>query len=77
MIDKKDNATFELPGLGAAWFAPPSPKDSASESRPRARRPALKQEQLTLLDETDATGLPVWRRDDGLDLTGLPVWASN
>ncbi|HEU4851343.1 MAG TPA: hypothetical protein VFT37_04220 [Telluria sp.] len=77
MKDKKDNATFELPGLGAAWFAPPSPKDAAPESRSRVRRSLPKQEQLTLLDETDTSGLPVWRRDDGLDLTGLPVWASN
>jgi hypothetical protein len=47
------------------------PKRSAS----RPRRSTLKQEQLPLLDETDASGLPVWRRDDNLDLTGLPVWA--
>ena len=25
---------------------------------------------------TDASGLPVWRRDENLDLTGLPIWAS-
>ncbi|MDB5746908.1 MAG: hypothetical protein JWP72_1756, partial [Massilia sp.] len=35
----------------------------------------LKQEQVSLFEETDTTGLPVWRRDDNLDLTGLPVWA--
>jgi hypothetical protein len=34
----------------------------------------MKQVQLELLEETDTTGLPVWKRDDGLDLTGLPVW---
>ena len=76
MKDKKDNATFELPGLGAAWFPTPS-SDAAQTARPRARRAALQQVQLDLLEETDTTGLPVWRRDDGLDLTGLPVWANN
>jgi hypothetical protein len=35
----------------------------------------MKQEQISLLEETDTSGLPVWRRDDNLDLTGLPVWA--
>jgi hypothetical protein len=74
MRDKKDNATFDLPGLEAARMLPPS----AAESRklgPRMPRPALRQEQLPLLEDTDVTGLPVWRRDEGLDLTGLPVWA--
>jgi hypothetical protein len=77
MRDKKDNATFDLPG-----FEPAAPLDPAlapvlepKQSRPRPRRSALKQEQLCLIDETDTTGLPIWRRDDKLDLTGLPVWA--
>jgi len=77
MRDKKDNATFDLPG-----FEPAAPLDSALASvpepkrtSPRPRRTALKQEQLALLEETDASGLPVWTRDDKLDLTGLPVWA--
>jgi hypothetical protein len=26
------------------------------------------------LNETDASGLPVWKSDPDLDLTGLPVW---
>jgi hypothetical protein len=76
MRDKKDNATIDLPGLPAADPAladvpPAEPRRNA----PRARKGAPKQEQLLLLDETDTTGLPVWRRDDNLDLTGLPVWA--
>ena len=78
MRDKKDNATIDLPGFepvesGEALVEP------GAESRrggPRPRRIALKQEQLPLLqfDDTDATGLPVWKRDPNLDLTGLPVW---
>jgi hypothetical protein len=75
MRDKKDNATFDLPGFDPA--APseavgPEPKRPA----PRARRSAARQEQIPLLnlDENDATGLPVWKSDPDLDLTGLPVW---
>jgi hypothetical protein len=74
MRDKKDNATFDLPGFEAAApsdVAPIEPKRSA----PRPRKATLKQEQLVLLDQTDTTGLPVWQRDDNLDLTGLPIWA--
>jgi hypothetical protein len=75
MRDKKDNATFDLPGFEAA--APLVPVVAEPKrGGPRARRTALKQEQLQLLDETDATGLPVWRRDPELDDTGLPVWAA-
>lgn len=73
MRDKKDNATIDLPG-----FEPAAPLEvSVVEPKraPRPRRAPMKQEQLTLLEETDTTGLPVWRRDDNLDLTGLPVWA--
>jgi hypothetical protein len=76
MRDKKDNATFDLPGLEAATALPPSTVEP-KKLGPRTRRAALDQEQLPLLDETDATGLPVWQRDEGLDLTGLPVWAPN
>jgi hypothetical protein len=74
MRDKKDNATFDLPGFEAAapvQTVPVEPKRGA----PRARKALPKQEQLMLLEETDTTGLPVWRRDDNLDLTGLPIWA--
>ncbi|HBI70510.1 hypothetical protein QPK31_08680 [Massilia sp. YIM B02769] len=73
MRDKKDNATFDLPGFEAAAPLEPSVVEPKRASRPR--RASMKQEQLTLLEETDTTGLPVWRRDDNLDLTGLPVWA--
>ncbi|RYE96641.1 MAG: hypothetical protein EOO78_20925 [Oxalobacteraceae bacterium] len=75
MRDKKDNATFDLPG-----FEPAAQDDGvvlSSEPKrggPRPRRIALKQEQIPLLDETDASGLPVWQRDPNLDLTGLPIW---
>ena len=74
MRDKKDKATLDLPGFEIAMpmVAAPEPKRATG---PRPRRIALRQEQLELLDETDASGLPVWRRDEGLDLTGLPVWS--
>ena len=74
MRDKKDNATFDLPGFEPAA---PHPAVAIVEAKrvSRPRRLTQKQEQLQLLEETDTTGLPVWRRDDNLDLTGLPVWA--
>ena len=83
MRDKKDNATFDLPGFEPAphddtAVVPISPSAEATPApkRARARRTALKQEQLVLLDlaDTDATGLPVWKHDPDLDLTGLPIW---
>ncbi|MGO4479596.1 hypothetical protein AB4Z32_25475 [Massilia sp. 2TAF26] len=75
MRDKKDNATFDLPGFepaGPGEALAPEPKRPV----PRSRRTALKQEQIPLMDlgEVDATGLPVWKSDPDLDLTGLPVW---
>ena len=74
MRDKKDNATIDLPG-----FEPAAPLEAGNVEfrRPasRSRRSPPKQEQIPLLEETDNSGLPVWRRDDNLDLTGLPVWA--
>lgn len=74
MRDKKDNATFDLPGFepAAEEASPAEPKRAA----PRSRRAGPKQEQLALvdLDAVDATGLPVWQRDPNLDVTGLPVW---
>ncbi|MBC7857847.1 MAG: hypothetical protein H7Z39_03535 [Burkholderiaceae bacterium] len=74
MRDKKDNATFDLPGFG-----PAAPVDSTPEVRraavARIKKSALKQVQLELLEPTDNTGLPVWRRDENTDLTGLPIWA--
>jgi len=76
MRDKKDNATLELPGFSdTSQLALALPADAPRVTRPRVRRAPLRQEQLELLEETDATGLPVWRRDPNLDLTGLPVWA--
>lgn len=78
MRDKKDNATIDLPG-----FEPAEPIEASAvqlaeprRSGPRPRRVSLKQEQLALLElnDTDATGLPVWKRDPNLDLTGLPIW---
>jgi len=73
MRDRKDNATIDLPGFEAA--APLEAGVVEPKRAPRPRRSSLKQEQLQLLEETDTSGLPVWRRDDNLDLTGLPVWA--
>jgi hypothetical protein len=77
MRDKKDNATFDLPGFDPVPAldpdaAPAEPKRTG----PRPRRPAVKQEQLTLLDlsAADVSGLPVWQRDPNLDVTGLPIW---
>ena len=75
MRDKKDSATFDLPGFEMAAAPAPLPAE-VKRSAPRPRKLALRQEQLPLLDETDASGLPVWRRDDNTDLTGLPIWAS-
>ncbi len=76
MRDKKDNATFDLPGFGAAGVgaaaATPSPEPKRAA---RVKKPALKQVQLELLEATDNSGLPVWTRDERLDLTGLPIWA--
>jgi hypothetical protein len=89
MRDKKDNATFDLPGFeptahddAAAVCAAASPDSSvdpapaAPPKRTRARRTLPKQEQLMLVDlaDTDATGLPAWKHDPDLDLTGLPIW---
>ncbi|PWF49270.1 hypothetical protein [Massilia glaciei] len=79
MRDKKDNATFDLPGFGMAPLAPltaAAPPQPPSTRTPRPRKAGLKQEQLELLDPTDTSGLPVWRRDDNTDLSGLPVWAA-
>lgn len=72
MRDKKDNATFDLPGFGPAAAPPPAPE---ARRAPRSRKATLKQVQLELLEPTDNSGLPVWRRDDNTDLTGLPNWA--
>lgn len=74
MRDKKDNATFDLPGFAPAAPMEPEPKRPPP---PRVRRAALKQEQLELLEATDNSGLPVWQREEGLDVTGLPVWRPN
>lgn len=71
MRDKKDNATFDLPGF---FPAAPLEPEAKRPPPPRSKRPALKQEQLELLEPTDNSGLPLWVRDDNLDLTGLPVW---
>ncbi|WP_426113301.1 hypothetical protein [Massilia sp. PWRC2] len=80
MRDKKDNATLDLVGFDhdslpklalATAAVPAAPKRAL-----RPRGPALQQQQLELLDATDASGLPVWQRDEGLDLSGLPIWAA-
>ena len=76
MRDKKDNATIDLPGFEPVDL--PAPVVELQRATPRLRHVSLMQEQLDLLgllEETDTSGLPAWRRDDNLDLTGLPVWA--
>jgi hypothetical protein len=72
MRDKKDQATLDLPGFGAAV---PAVQEVKRASGSRIKKPALKQVQLALLEPTDSSGLPLWQRDDKLDLTGLPNWA--
>jgi hypothetical protein len=74
MRDKKDNATFDLPGFGQAMTAGPVQEVKRARAA-RIKNAALKQVQLELLEPSDNTGLPVWRHDADLDLTGLPVWA--
>ena len=76
MRDKKDYATFDLPGFGAASALAHPLAEARRTSVPRQRKIAVRQHQLELLDATDVTGLPVWRRDDNTDLTGLPNWAA-
>ena len=76
MRDKKDHATFDLPGFGTATPLVHPPIEAKRTTVPRQRKVVPKQQQLELLEETDATGLPVWRNDAHTDLTGLPVWAS-
>ncbi|MES2901511.1 MAG: hypothetical protein V4723_17400 [Pseudomonadota bacterium] len=74
MRDKKDRATLELPGFAASPSLPPAPAPQSRTAAPR--KPRLRQDQLELLEPTDASGLPLWRRDDTLDVTGLPIWAA-
>jgi hypothetical protein len=78
MRDKKDNATLDLVGFDAD-LPPVSPDMAGAPAKraPRSRIAGIRQHQLELLDDTDASGLPVWRRDEGLDVTGLPVWAAS
>ncbi len=76
MRDKKDNATLDLPGFGPASALGHPPAEARRTTVPRQRKVVVKQHQLELLEETDATGLPVWRKDDDTDLTGLPIWAA-
>ena len=77
MRDKKDNATFDLLGFDDDLAPAPAAMPVPAKRAARIRTAGLRQEQLELLDETDASGLPVWRRDEGTDLTGLPVWAAS
>lgn len=76
MRDKKDYATFDLPGFGPAGALAHPPAEARRTTVPRQRKVTIKQQQLELLDDTDASGLPVWRRDENTDLTGLPNWAA-
>ena len=64
MRDRKDHATFDLPGFGPASGPVAAQVHLPSETRrttlARQRNTAVKQHQLELLDDTDATGLPNW-----------------
>lgn len=75
MRDKKDNATFDLPGFGPPSATLLTPAEPEPKRAARIKKAGVKQVQLELLDPTDASGLPVWRRDENTDLTGLPNWA--
>ena len=77
MRDKKDNATLDLPGFDAS-VQPAVVAPAAVPARRAARSRIISPPQLQfeLLDATDASGLPVWRREEGTDLSGLPVWAA-
>jgi len=76
MRDKKDHATCELPGFGLARASEQAPLETKRASAARLPKFLAKQHQLALFEATDATGLPVWRREDNIDLTGLPIWAA-
>lgn len=75
MRDKKDNATLDLVGFDGDL--PPTTEQAPTPLKraARSRITGIRQHQLELLDETDASGLPVWRQEEGFDQTGLPVWA--
>ena len=75
MRDKKDNATQDLIGFDSD-LAPAAPQPVAAPSKRRSRIAGIRQHQLSLLEETDTSGLPVWRQEEGFDQTGLPVWAA-
>jgi hypothetical protein len=77
MRDKKDNATLDLVGFDGD-LPPAASEPARAPLRRVARRRivGIHQHQLELLDETDASGLPVWRQEEGFDQTGLPVWAA-
>ncbi|MEO7495442.1 MAG: hypothetical protein ABIT83_07920 [Massilia sp.] len=77
MRDKKDNATFDLPGFALPDLPPLTTPEPIRASAPRRRKTGARQEQLELLEATDSSGLPVWQRSTELDLTGLPVWAAS
>jgi len=75
MRDKKDNATQDLVGFDSD-LAPAAQQPAALPAKRRSRIAGLRQHQLSLLEETDTSGLPVWRQEEGFDQTGLPVWAA-
>lgn len=76
MRDLKDAKTLELPGFTPIAETPAEPRRGLGNGAGR-RKAMTRQEQLELLDPTDATGLPPWVHDDTLDLTGLPIWAKD
>jgi hypothetical protein len=79
MRDLKDQQTLDLLSplpeqATPAASAIAAPKAGRTAAGPRSRKQRPKQEQMELLEPTDASGLPPWTRDDSLDLMGLPIW---
>lgn len=87
MRDSKDHTTFELPGFELADLALANLSKKKSLANPAAAATAasklsrktrtIRQNQLELLaplGQTDQSGLPAWKQDEGLDQSGLPIW---
>ncbi|MFZ6719519.1 hypothetical protein [Undibacterium sp. Ji49W] len=74
MKDNKDNATLELPGFGEPMPVASEPR-KILKLVPRQQGKKQEQlELLEVLGPTDCSGLPAWVFDENTDLTGLPVW---
>ncbi|WP_394778707.1 hypothetical protein [Undibacterium sp.] len=74
MRDITDSKTLELPGLEPEYSTALKNRHAMSQKN---RNGEAVQQQLELLEATDASGLPPWSRDSNMDLTGLPIWAKD